>query len=517
MYKPFPEARRLAAQYRTSLGELGFRDDGCVLQGPVSWTDVNGVLHTEQLEITLDEGFPFTPPLVRPVADTSAVSLHQERTGHLCLFDRSELAGAEAPWRDPAQLLDWIAAWFEQSNRGWPEDTDVDLERYLERLDDLVVYDSDDLTGKTGALRVSGAHRVGLALLRVALLPVLVSQHPSKKRGKRRGRHYRRSARAVGWLTDLGELAQPILTWEDVAAALHPHSDGVADRLARNIRFHGLEILLCRYTRNGITGYLALRVRARPGAPGGIDLRAMQAADEASAVTALRSGDESDTLAKRRVLIVGCGAVGSYVADLLLRRGVRRMHLVDPDIVQPGNCIRHLAGLEYVGYGKVQATRAVMARSGADVSRVTVSGDRVRTLTHALDLVSQAQLIIDATADNRATALLAAASAEAGRTLLSVALIRQGAIAIVDRIGEDNDRTPLPTPPPRSDLAPDLRERGCGDAVSRTPPHNAVAAATLVTGLAVDELLGRSVPTSTFQVLEPQPDHPYEKRGVITS
>ena len=129
---------------------------------------------------------------------------------------------------------------------------------------------------------------------------------------------------------------------------------------------------------------------------------------------------------------------------------------------------------------------------------------------------SNANLVVDATADNRASQLLSAAAHETHKTLLSVALMRQGGIAVVDRVGDPQRGEPLPTPP--SPEAPvDIRERGCSDSVSRTPSHSVVAAAALVTRLAIDELTGVPAPTTTFEVLEPQQDAPFDQRTTFTS
>jgi molybdopterin/thiamine biosynthesis adenylyltransferase/proteasome lid subunit RPN8/RPN11 len=48
----------------------------------------------------------------------------------------------------------------------------------------------------------------------------------------------------------------------------------------------------------------------------------------------------TDALANKRVLIVGCGSVGSYAAEQLARSGLGALTLVDPDRVEPTNLSR---------------------------------------------------------------------------------------------------------------------------------------------------------------------------------
>lgn len=64
---------------------------------------------------------------------------------------------------------------------------------------------------------------------------------------------------------------------------------------------------------------------------------------------------ETSYLANKRVVILGCGSVGSLVALELARSGVANFLLVDPDIVEYHNICRHQCGLTDVGDLKVNA------------------------------------------------------------------------------------------------------------------------------------------------------------------
>lgn len=49
-------------------------------------------------------------------------------------------------------------------------------------------------------------------------------------------------------------------------------------------------------------------------------------------------------LTKRRVLVIGSGAVGSILTELLVRSGVSAITVIDSDIVMAGNLVRHTLG-----------------------------------------------------------------------------------------------------------------------------------------------------------------------------
>ncbi len=64
---------------------------------------------------------------------------------------------------------------------------------------------------------------------------------------------------------------------------------------------------------------------------------------------------ETDVMSKKRVLILGCGSVGSLVAMELAKSGVGNFLLVDADIMEYHNICRHQCGIEDVGDLKINA------------------------------------------------------------------------------------------------------------------------------------------------------------------
>ena len=66
---------------------------------------------------------------------------------------------------------------------------------------------------------------------------------------------------------------------------------------------------------------------------------------------------ESDVMAAKKAIILGCGSVGSLVALELARAGVGFYLLVDADIVEYHNICRHQCGIEDVGCFKVDAIK----------------------------------------------------------------------------------------------------------------------------------------------------------------
>jgi molybdopterin/thiamine biosynthesis adenylyltransferase len=70
-----------------------------------------------------------------------------------------------------------------------------------------------------------------------------------------------------------------------------------------------------------------------------------------------RSHVDARALAKTFAVVVGVGAVGSQVAEVLIQNGVRRMRLIDHDTLQPNNLIRHTLTSHYLGQNKATALK----------------------------------------------------------------------------------------------------------------------------------------------------------------
>ncbi|MCD4689378.1 MAG: ThiF family adenylyltransferase [Desulfuromonadaceae bacterium] len=69
-----------------------------------------------------------------------------------------------------------------------------------------------------------------------------------------------------------------------------------------------------------------------------------------------RGGGQMD-LRRAQVLLIGCGAVGGYLALGLPQMGFGKLTLVDPDIMQAENTFRHVLGRSANGKSKVEALK----------------------------------------------------------------------------------------------------------------------------------------------------------------
>lgn len=65
-----------------------------------------------------------------------------------------------------------------------------------------------------------------------------------------------------------------------------------------------------------------------------------------------RSSRTKNPLAEKKILLLGCGSLGGYIANELVKSGIEHMMLVDPDTLHETNIFRHVLGLQYVNQYK---------------------------------------------------------------------------------------------------------------------------------------------------------------------
>ena len=510
-----------AAEFEADLLARGFEraDDGW-LSGTIPVPSPGGGTVAKPYRIRLPGTFPFGPPVVALPTTPAALTWHLSPCGVLCLFRTSD--NPDRPWDTVDGLFARVADWVQQNSRGWPDDPgDPDLERYFEKhLDFLVSFDSDEHA--TGPLRSTEINSTDW---------IHLSANGANRKARRRDRTL--------WLygVDVGVLDSPIWNWSTLGKALPVDHAAEVEKLA----LAETGVLLVHYQRDGTEGprRAAVALFVQPPKPTKVKhsgrvttpptlasnaeptIAALEIADDSLAARSYRGGPQGGEMSTKHVALVGCGAVGSFVADLLVRSGIGELTLVDGERLLPGNCIRHLADRRHVPKLKVEAVRDVI------VERELLTADKVHTIKEhltaeiAATLLTDTDIVIDATANAAVTGLLRDLALHIGRVnFLKISLHREGELVRVDRFGDgtrdDAGRPPFIESLPGTD--PTYREAGCGDPVSATQPSAVLQAASMACRYALDALRPtnrQSLPDSCVEVLVSQPDEPWTQPGII--
>jgi molybdopterin/thiamine biosynthesis adenylyltransferase len=169
---------------------------------------------------------------------------------------------------------------------------------------------------------------------------------------------------------------------------------------------------------------------------------------DAAASVAARQPARNAGLAEKRIAIVGLGSVGSKLAVSLAREGVSRFLLVDDDVLLPGNLSRNQLDWQSVGYDKVDAVHGAicLVRPNADVqTRVFrfVGQESSSYNTSVLEQVAKCDLVIDATANSKVFASLAAICTRRKVALVWGEVFAGGIGALMARSIPGRDAEPL--------------------------------------------------------------------------
>ena len=458
--------------------------------------DVDGYERPVPLELTIPEGFPFAPPKVRPLDGPADTSWHREPTGHLCLY--TSVDAGDLPWTNPLVLLERVREWYRRDALDWPDDPpDLDLVRYwpADPSGELILY-GDEVADGVSHVRADTRRAAGSVKL--------LRNGPSKGR--------RTSA---AYVVDLGDLARPPRTWDDLKRLIEDRAvAATSDRIIRDVDRRRIEYLFLRYRRRRYQDMIGLRLSNRSNG-----LAAVKVAHQGEGTLWLRAGFDVESWMSRRVAVVGLGAVGSSVADLLCRAGVSQFVFVDDDPMRPGNAIRHLTGLAAVGIPKVKAVRdQLVARQLIRQEDIVMIEERFGSDPSLVEKIfTENDIVIEATGSEQVAALTQHAATVTGTPAVSARLHRGGEVVRVERWKADSThQLPFEIPRRHRPERPELREGGCGDPVSPTPMWAVATAAGISLAVASDLISGRDeYPDCVTYVLVEQPDAPMDSLGFV--
>jgi len=169
-------------------------------------------------------------------------------------------------------------------------------------------------------------------------------------------------------------------------------------------------------------GYLFLLVERRPEQK----VVALLRAQSLSRTERGRRAPELAGLESRRVLVVGAGTLGGDIAVELAKAGLGHLEIVDYDMLELGNLMRHRLGLDYAGTAKARALALAARRANpfctataTEVQLGAVEWSGQSSLQTLEGGVRAADLVIDASGSHQLAKLLARLAEESGKPLLS--------------------------------------------------------------------------------------------------
>ncbi|EOY12250.1 Co-factor for nitrate, reductase and xanthine dehydrogenase 5 [Theobroma cacao] len=158
--------------------------------------------------------------------------------------------------------------------------------------------------------------------------------------------------------------------------------------------------------------------------------------------------EAQSNLLKSSILVVGAGGLGSPALLYLAACGVGRLGIVDHDMVELNNMHRQVIHTEaYIGQPKVKSAAAACCAINSTI-QIVEHKEALRT-SNALEILSQYDIIIDATDNAPSRYMISDCCVVLGKPLVSgAALGLEGQLTVYNYKGGPCYRCLFPTPPP---------------------------------------------------------------------
>ena len=499
-------------QFTSELASAGFQE--VAESDPSRWT---GEIHpafepltdARMMDIVIRPGWPFRPPdLFVQGLNTN----HSMRSGLVCMWREGDTS---LEWATLYGLYSRIEKWCESARNGWVNDLlDQDALLNFWPKDALVA------TFDIGALAV---HERGWGEFHGVV-------NPNPFRLEIEPGHPPAGSHLQGLWFHAGELtAPPPRQLSEVPAHLSRGQRRGLQRAVMERRrpdplvvSRGVDLILFCWNHRGRTDLLVMVCK---GVRDNVEAIAVQPGPKDDHSLILRAGPDAETLRTRKAILFGAGALGGHTATLLAESGLGSLKLVDPDVLLPGNVVRHVAGHGQVGNAKVNVVQAVIA-DHAPWTEVTCFQERPGVPSAIREHILDADIVIDATGNEALLGSLAMVAEEMGKPLVSGALYRGGFIGRVQRqvsltdtpihLREDSSRYPvIPAGTESQDFA--SPELGCSAPVNNAPPAAVAACSSLLAQAAIDVLTGRfEFADEVIDVYQPIPCPPFDRVGRVS-
>ena len=454
------------------------------------------------MRLRLREGWPFRHPylLVNGLATE-----HTNAEGVVCLWREDDTSRA---WIRLEGLYDRLAQWCEKARNGFaPEDLALDAYLGFEpREPTLATLDLNSLRptlgfsdGQDGAVHGVQRH------------PLLVDLRPGAgPDGSLAGRWYYRE-----------RVSAPPRTLDEFRSVLAAGQRRNFERGAQRCASDGnnaLRLCLLIWRRSRHLDALVIRLNPKPG--GGVEATSLQPAPIDEDTLLLRAGPDARQLRGKRVVLFGCGAVGSHAGLVLAESGIGSLHLVDNDVLRPGNVVRHTGGRECYGFRKAHVLKHIVEQH-APWTSVEATVDAPFDPGKIARLIENTDMVFDASGNAPFIELVSRVTEDERSRLISVALYRGGAVGRVRRQIPGVDRSIYLRAEdsryffiPSDEKADATLEIGCSAPVNNAPPTAVVAVAALAAHVTIDTLLDlRLYPDEVVEVYRPLDRPPFNRMG----
>lgn len=168
----------------------------------------------------------------------------------------------------------------------------------------------------------------------------------------------------------------------------------------------------------------------------------------------------TDVLKKSKVVICGCGGLGSNVAVNLARSGIGHIKLIDFDVVEPSNINRQCYFIKQIGEYKTNALKNIITDINPyikiDINNILLNENNIidevsgfQVILECFDNVKSKLMLIEKCSTLLPEAFIIGASGVAGyfdTDIIKIKKLGANALIVGDFVNEAGENTPLMAP-----------------------------------------------------------------------
>lgn len=133
-------------------------------------------------------------------------------------------------------------------------------------------------------------------------------------------------------------------------------------------------------------------------------------------------GRLDNRIAQQRILIIGAGAIGSVVAEMLARAGTKSITIIDSDRVAAGNLVRHTLLSDDIGKHKATALSERLNSAAIHSQVVGINYAFPPDDSEQGNAIRKCDVVIDATGDDAAASAIGKFNWGTAKTFISLSL-----------------------------------------------------------------------------------------------
>lgn len=133
-------------------------------------------------------------------------------------------------------------------------------------------------------------------------------------------------------------------------------------------------------------------------------------------------GKMNDEITSKNISLIGAGAIGSVVGELLVRGGCNYLTIIDGDLLRTGNLVRHGLTLENVGQSKAESLAVHLNKISPVAETNFINAGFPDFDERTVSALENSEIIIDCTGDDEVISELGRYNWDAEKRFCSISL-----------------------------------------------------------------------------------------------